>query len=65
MPIKEALIEKRGARLENILIGVILISIGCTYTGSNLLSTQIFFGTEEVIYKKYNHDAISKKKIGT
>ena len=24
-----------------------------------------FFGTEEVIYKKYNHDAISKKKIGT
>ena len=26
-------------RLENILIGVILISIGCTYTGSNLLGT--------------------------
>ena len=51
MPIKEALIEKRDARLENILIGVILISIGCTYTGSNLLSTQIFLEQRKLFTK--------------
>ena len=51
MPLKEALIEKRGARLENILIGVILISIGCTYTGFNLLSTQTFLEQRKLFTK--------------
>ena len=62
MPLKEALIEKRGRKYIN--MGNFDFDWMYLYWFQFIEDTD-FFGTEEVIYKKYNHDAISKKKIGT